>query len=176
MHVPMNRVTKNTVLRIFALPACGGLVVLLGISLPYMFYTSDYSHIWGMSALFFIGAFVSAIVGLPLLALVEWRWPKNRLRYVIGGIACSTGIWLLLDMPIFPKDWNKWHDANFLLHYAWRRLIFFSCFGLMSGSLYTGAVALINKYVPKKQGFFIKSATEKAVFLKCTAAIGQKRP
>lgn len=146
----MSLITKNTALRILGLPACGGVVVILGISLPYIFYTSDYSHLLGLLTMFFIGAFVSAIVGWPLLALVEWKLSKNRFRYIIGGIACSTGIWLLLDMPIFPKDWGKWSDVNFLLHYALRRFIFFSIFGLVSGCLYTGVVALIDKYIPRQ--------------------------
>jgi len=146
----MKKITKNLILRIFALPACGGLIVTLGLSLPYFLYTSDYSHASGMLSLFFLAALISAIIGWPLLALIQWKLSRYKWRYIIGGLVCSTAIWLLLDMPIFPSNWSKWSDADFMLHYAWRRLIFFSCFGLVSGSLYTGAVAMINKYVPEK--------------------------
>ncbi|WP_211442925.1 hypothetical protein [Collimonas humicola] len=144
------KITKNLILRIFALPACGGLIVALGLMLPYFLYTSDYSEVLGIFTIFFFVAFISAVVGWPLLALIHWKFSNYRWRYIIGGLACSTIIWFLLDMPIFPNDWHRWIDGNFLRHYPWRKLIFFSCFGLVSGSLYTGVVAMINKYVPEE--------------------------
>jgi hypothetical protein len=39
-------------------------------------------------------------------------------------------------------------EPDFWLLYAPRRVATFSCFGLVTGAVYTAAVALINRWVP----------------------------
>ena len=141
----INKLSRNWLLRILTLPICGGLVVEIAIDIAIRRGVDAIDRLGGF---FLIGFFLSAIVGWPLLALLERFFSKYRFRYIIGGIACSIGIWILLDGPIFPKDWHRWVEPDFWLLYAPRRVATFSCFGLITGAVYTAAVALINRWVP----------------------------
>jgi hypothetical protein len=146
------RFSCNWYLRILALPFTGGFILSVTLVLPFLISTGHWGREWkGLFGMFFLGAFLSAIVGWPLLAIIQCLFSKFRFRYVVGGIVCSIGIWILLDGPIFPKDWYRWAEADFWLAYAPRRVAIFACFGLITGAVYTAAVALINRWVPERR-------------------------
>jgi len=86
------------------------------------------------------------IVGWPLLALLEWKFHRYRLRYVFGGWVCSLLAWLLMDGAFFSGAWFKiWTSTYFWTKWAPQRIVFFSLLGLVAGAFYTAIVRLMQK-------------------------------
>jgi hypothetical protein len=94
--------------------------------------------------LFVLGVLVSAVIGLPLLVVVD-RWFRFRGRYVIGGALYGLVFWILLDAPIFPKDWPRLTESWFWLTYAPRRVAVFTVFGSLVGVLYSAVVWVLDR-------------------------------
>jgi len=91
------------------------------------------------------------LVGWPLLALLEWKFHRCKLRYVVGGIICALLSWLFMQGAFFPGAWNNvWTSKHFWVP----RLIFiYSLTGFGAGVFYTAIVAVINwKFPPHVDG------------------------
>jgi len=125
----------NRTLRFLALPICGGGAVAAAFNSFGLFFV--------------VGFVLTMLVGWPLLALLEWKFHRCRLRYVIGGLVCSLLAWLLMDGAFFPGAWEKiWTSSYFWTEWAPRRMGFFSLLGLGAGALYTFIVAAIDRKFP----------------------------
>lgn len=124
------------VIRCLLLLLCGGLAASSVVVIS-LFNGGEFIRQWrGLLGFFAIGVLVTAILGLPLLFVVD-RWFKFRGRYVLGGALYGLIFWLLVDSPIFPKDWPTWLDRHFLLHYAIPRATAHVIFGTIFGIVFT---------------------------------------
>lgn len=124
------------VIRCLLLLLCGGLASSSVVVIS-LFNGGEFIRQWrGLLGFFAIGVFVTTILGLPLLFVVD-RWLKFRGRYVLGRTLYGLIFWLVVDAPIFPKDWPTWFDRNFLLHYAIPRAIAHVVFGAIFGIVFT---------------------------------------
>jgi hypothetical protein len=97
-----------------------------------------------MVAFFLIGLIVTAVIGLPLLYVVD-RWFNFSGRYVAGGALYGFVFWILLDAPIFPSKWHTLSTKWFWLTYAPPRLTLFVAFGAFFGVVYTFLLLLLNE-------------------------------
>jgi len=139
----------NGILRFLALPICGGssVVVVFGC----MVSPEKYLEAGFVIAFFLLGFALTMIVGWPLLALLEWKFSRYRLRYIFGGLVCSLLAWLLMEGAFFPGAWEQiWAKKSFWKEWVPRRIFLYSAIGLSAGSFYTFIVAIINKKFPPK--------------------------
>ncbi|WP_363800464.1 hypothetical protein ABU614_10215 [Lysobacter firmicutimachus] len=143
----MSQESINLTLRLVAVPLSGGLV--LGLA-PMLWGRGYFESADIFLVSFVIGVFLSSVVGLPLVLMIDRFFGAFRWRYVLGGLVCAIVIFILLDAPIMPKDWHLWGDFEFWgrRHVA-RKLILFSAIGLVAGGVYSGMVSAINKFFPK---------------------------
>ncbi|MER0783928.1 hypothetical protein AAA534_14470 [Pseudomonas aeruginosa] len=131
----------NMFLKFMALILCGGASVAIAFMRFKVLMEPEVALIF-----FTIGAVISLIVGVPLLLLLEWRFHRYRLRYVVGGLVCSLLGWLIFEGAFFPGAWEKiWTSSFFWNQWAPRRAAVFSVIGLCAGTAYTIATVLIDK-------------------------------
>jgi len=88
------------ILKFLTLPICGGISFAAYLLIYPLLQGSETifgTNIWPeFMWLCIFGGVLSVIFGWPLLALIEWKFYRHRRRYVMGGILCSSLIWLLL--------------------------------------------------------------------------------
>jgi hypothetical protein len=108
------------------------------------------SEWFGLVYFFLIGVVVSAIIGLPLLFVID-RFLVTTWRYVIGGAAYGLVFWVLMDAPIFPKDWHRLATSTFWLDYAPRRVALWVAFGAIVGALYTGILWCLGLFNQRRR-------------------------
>ncbi|WP_331644317.1 hypothetical protein [Luteibacter sp.] len=136
--------------RQIALLVIGGLAASL-IWIPALISSeAEPGEWWGLLAFFCIGVGVTAFIGLPLLYIVD-LWFNFIGRYIVGGALYGLVFWILMDAPIFPKDWNKLVTRWFWLDHAPRRVAIFVAFGIIVGTLYTAILFIIGKVVEMKR-------------------------
>jgi len=130
--------------RAIALLFCGGSAAA-ALFVPILIINrSELSEWRSLGALFVLGVFVSTVIGLPLLVVAD-RWFRFRGRYVIGGALYGLLFWILLDAPIFPKDWPRLAESWFWLTYAPRRVAVFTVFGSLVGMIYSAIVWVLDR-------------------------------
>ncbi|WP_183032230.1 hypothetical protein [Cupriavidus sp. UME77] len=142
--------SRNRIFRFLALPICGGVT----LPLPFIVYSMAKEgafELGGALLFFLIGTVLAAVVGWPLLVLIEWRFSQYRFRYIIGGLVCALLAWIFLEGAFYTGAWEKiWTNPKFWHEWAPRRIVLFSSVGLGAGVLYSGIVAIINKKVSKQ--------------------------
>jgi Na+/proline symporter len=130
-----NRVSP-WIIRCLLLLVCGGLASSSVVVIS-LFDHGEFLTQWrGLLGFFGIGVLVTFVLGLPLLFVAD-RWFRFRGRYVVAGALYGLIFWLIVDAPIFPKDWPEWFDQEFLLHYAMPRGITHVIFGAVFGLVFT---------------------------------------
>jgi hypothetical protein len=135
-----------------ALSLCGGIssVILFLMNFATDGVISD-DEIGACSIVFAIGVIVSSLIGWPATALIEWKLPKYRLRYVVAGVACALIGWLLLGGAFGENAWEEiWMNSHFWLR-APRSALFFGLIGLLTGTIYTALFLLIDKFIPQRR-------------------------
>lgn len=134
--------------RAIALLVCGG-VAAAALWVPVLISNhSDLGEWRILGAMFVIGMFVSAVIGLPLLLVVD-RWFRFRGKYVAGGALYGLVFWILMDAPIFPKDWHRLSESWFWLVFAPRRAAIFVVFGALVGMVYSAVIRLLGRRASK---------------------------
>ncbi|WP_133125714.1 hypothetical protein [Xanthomonas prunicola] len=141
----------NGFLRLLSVPICAGFgtgIFFLLASIIYQNYTKTNAF---ESIVFFgiFGGIMGAVVGCPMIILVEWKGSRLPFKYVLSAIFCAIFGWLLID-GAFAKGAliNIWGSSHFWLELAPRRFFLYSLIGLISGLLYTLFVLAINKLFP----------------------------
>jgi len=94
----------NRILRFTTLPICGGLALVITFGGVGAFSGAlTIERAGALSFFFVIGTILTMIVGWPLLALLEWKFHRYKLRYVVGGIICALLSWLFIQGAFFPS-------------------------------------------------------------------------
>lgn len=128
--------------RIVVLLTTGGLAASL-IWIPALVSANAEPSEWvGLAYFFLIGVVVSTIIGLPLLFAVD-SFLATRWRYVIGGAIYGLVFWILMDAPVFPKDWHLLAHSRFWVEYAPRRVAIWTAFGALVGVIYSGVLWIL---------------------------------
>jgi len=139
--------SANCISKFVALPFCGGGSVV--VAFGSVNFSVNGVEIGFVIAFFVMGFVLTMIVGWPLLALLEWKFHRCRLRYIFGGVLCALLTWLFMEGAFFSGGWeNVWSNASFWNKWAPRWLVFYSLLGLGAGALYTAIVAAINWKFP----------------------------
>ena len=140
MSVNMSNLSFRS--RAIALLVCGG-IAAAALWVPALISSHSELGEWRiLGAMFVIGLLVSAIIGLPLLYVID-RWLRFRGKYVVGGALYGLIFWILMDAPIFPKDWHRLSEAWFWLDFAPRRAATFVAFGALLGVVYSAVIWLL---------------------------------
>lgn len=135
-------------LKAMALPFSGG--VSLGL-LPLMLGGEFADSEEPFFIFFTVGALMSAVIGLPLLFVVEKFFSGFWYRYVLGGVLCGLLIFVVVDTPLHPDDWHLWFDSQFWIkRNVGRKLMLFLGVGLAAGCIYTAVVNLIDRLTGSK--------------------------
>ncbi|MBN0564848.1 hypothetical protein JTM29_24730 [Pseudomonas aeruginosa] len=108
----------NMFLKFMALILCGGASVAIAFMRFKVLMEPEVALIF-----FTIGAVISLIVGVPLLLLLEWRFHRYRLRYVVGGLVCSLLGWLIFEGAFFPGAWEKIWTSSFFWNPAFFKVV-----------------------------------------------------
>lgn len=136
IRMPTTSRLSPWVIRCLLLLLCGG-IASSSVVVISLFNGGEFIRQWrGLLGFFAIGVFVTAVLGLPLLFVID-RWLSFRGRYVLGGSLYGLIFWLIVDAPIFPSDWPTWFDRSFVLHYAIPRATAHVVFGALFGIVFT---------------------------------------
>ena len=128
--------------RAIALLVCGG-IAAAALWVPAVISSHSELGEWRiLGAMFVIGLLVTAIIGLPLLYVID-RWLRFRGNYVVGGALYGLIFWILMDAPIFPKDWHRLSESWFWLNFAPRRAATSVVFGALVGMVYSVVIWLL---------------------------------
>lgn len=143
-RMSMKQEKTDRMARSSLLPLCGG-IAAASLVVMSLWSRDDFWSQWpGMLGFFAIGVLVTAIIGIPLLFLVE-RWIRLQGRYVVGGALYGLIFWILVDAPIFPRDWPRLLERWFWISYAPPRVAAFVAFGAVFGVIYTALLWLAER-------------------------------
>lgn len=96
-----------------------------------------------LGILWFIGALITTIFGVPILLLLDKLFARFSLRYMIGGAFASWIAWLFIAGPLFTP--HVWHNPRNWIGWGLGHVSIYVGVGFATGALLTVAIWWIER-------------------------------